>query len=218
MTKNHELKTLKDLNPAPYNPRKISEEALAGLSVSTKQFGDISGIVWNKRTGRLVAGHQRVKVLKDAGAKMKRGRIELPEGRGTFPVRVVDWDIKTEKAASISANNHLIAGEFLDDDRSNLLGDIEDLDHFEDLRLGDLRDEFLPEEPVDFEKEWEGMPEFDQKDKTAFRTFPVHFKNQEAVDKFAKLIDQNITEKTRFVWFPEIEIEKYADKSYTDES
>ena len=58
------------------------------------------------------------------------------------------------------------------------------------------------------------MPEFDQRDKTAFRSLPVHFKDQEAVDKFAALIGQKVTNKTRFVWFPAIEIETYADKRY----
>ena len=58
------------------------------------------------------------------------------------------------------------------------------------------------------------MPEFVQEDKTAFRSIPVHFKDQAAVDAFAALVGQTITEKTRFLWFPEIEIESYADKRY----
>ena len=62
--------------------------------------------------------------------------------------------------------------------------------------------------------EWRGMPEFDQKDKSAFRTIPVHFKDQVAIDKFAKLLKAKITEDTRYLWFPEIEIETYADKRY----
>jgi predicted RNA binding protein with dsRBD fold (UPF0201 family) len=66
--------------------------------------------------------------------------------------------------------------------------------------------------------EWEGMPEFDQEDKTAFQSIHLHFKNQEDIDKFAELIGQKITPKTRSIWYPEIEIERYADKRYSDES
>jgi hypothetical protein len=62
---------------------------------------------------------------------------------------------------------------------------------------------------------WSGMPEFENEDKTAFRSIVVHFKDQGAVDKFAKLIKQPISEKTPMLWFPEIEIERYSDKYYT---
>ena len=61
---NHGLKNIDDLKPASYNPRKISKKAFEGLEVSLKKFGDISGIVWNKRTGNLVSGHQRVAKLR----------------------------------------------------------------------------------------------------------------------------------------------------------
>jgi hypothetical protein len=62
--------------------------------------------------------------------------------------------------------------------------------------------------------EWQGMPEFDQKDKTAFRSVVLHFADQAAVDAFFKLIGQTVTPKTRFAWYPEIVRETYADKRY----
>lgn len=75
---------------------------------------------------------------------------------------------------------------------------------------------FQPTETVSFEakKSWDGMPEYDHEDKTAFRSIIVHFKNQENVDKFAELVGQNITDKTRMLWYPEIEIERASDKRY----
>ena len=54
-----DLKTIADLQPHPRNPREISEAALAGLGASIEDFGDLAGIVWNKRNGKLVCGHQR---------------------------------------------------------------------------------------------------------------------------------------------------------------
>ena len=65
---------------------------------------------------------------------------------------------------------------------------------------------------------WEGMPEFDQKDKTAFQSIHVHFKSATERDDFAALVGQKLTDKTRSIWYPEAEIERYADKSYSDES
>jgi hypothetical protein len=70
----------------------------------------------------------------------------------------------------------------------------------------------------DIGEHWRGMPEFEQDDKTALQSIHVHFKTKRDVEDFARLINQTITEKTRSLWYPFIEIETYADKSYSDES
>lgn len=49
---------------------------------------------------------------------------------------------------------------------------------------------------------WAGMPECDQPAAEPFRTLRVHFNEQAAVDAFAKLIGQNVTDKTKYVWYP----------------
>ena len=41
--------------------------------------------------------------------------------------------------------------------------------------------------------------------------------DQAMIDAFAELTNQKITEATRMLWYPEIEIERYADKHYVDE-
>lgn len=51
----------------------ISAKALAGLKRSLEKFGDLSGLVWNKRIGHLVCGHQRLTAL--AGARMEDGVV-----------------------------------------------------------------------------------------------------------------------------------------------
>ena len=73
-------------------------------------------------------------------------------------------------------------------------------------------------EPVDPDGLWEGMPEFENEDKTAYKSLTLHFKDQDAVDAFAELVGQTITDKTRYLWYPKIEIETYADKRYAPES
>lgn len=123
--------SLGDLQPADYNPRKISAEAAAGLALSLDKFGDISGIVWNKRTGRVVAGHQRIEQLRQQGAQLVDGALVTKRG-GRFSVRVVDWDESTEKAANIAANNPHIGGEWTE----NLEGLLEE------VRLSLGEDEF----------------------------------------------------------------------------
>lgn len=69
-------------------------------------------------------------------------------------------------------------------------------------------------QPTNAEQEWKGMPEFVQEDKGPFRSLIIHFFDQKGVDEFAALIKQKITDKTRMTWYPEMVIEKAADKRY----
>lgn len=122
-----------DLSGAPYNPRKIEPEAYRILGKTLDFYGDLSGIVFNIRTGRLVGGHQRLKHLdpswpiisesvKDSRGTVALGHIVTPWGALAF--RSVDWDEKTEKAANIAANRP--AGEFDVPLLKDLLVDIDD--------------------------------------------------------------------------------------------
>jgi hypothetical protein len=144
---------LVDLKDAAYNPRRISAEALAGLKTSLVEFGDLAGITWNATTGNLVCGHQRLRALRTLhGEKltMEGDAIVTPDGQ-RYPVRVVEWDELTEKAANVAANNPHIAGEFDDEALAPLLEEIGDQCEglFADLRLDELVaiEEDLPEPP-----------------------------------------------------------------------
>lgn len=68
-----EIRTLKatDLHPAEYNPRKDLQPEDAEyqkLKRSIEVFGYVEPIIWNETTGNVVGGHQRLKVLLEAGA------------------------------------------------------------------------------------------------------------------------------------------------------
>lgn len=110
---------VKDLKPADYNPRVISEERLRMLGKSMREFGDLSGVVFNIKTGHLVGGHQRIKHLDpewnivkercmDDTGSVAQGYIETPNGRLNY--REVKWPLEKEIQANIAANNH--GGEF----------------------------------------------------------------------------------------------------------
>jgi len=58
------------LNPAAYNPRKNlqpGDPEYEKLRQSIEEFGYVDPIVWNERTGNIVGGHQRFKVLQQLG-------------------------------------------------------------------------------------------------------------------------------------------------------
>jgi|TARA_R100000781_G_scaffold69354_2_gene43650 hypothetical protein len=69
-----------------------------------------------------------------------------------------------------------------------------------------------------WQEHWEDMPEFIQEDLTSKRKIIVHFRNEEDVQKFAKLINQRITPKLPSLWFPEMKARIRTDKKYIDES
>jgi hypothetical protein len=142
---------LSQLKTASYNPRTIEDDAFEGLKHSIDLFGDLSGIVFNIRTKHLVAGHQRVKALREqyGNLSITSGKMKAKTGE-TFPVRFVDWDLQKEKLANLAANSPTIQGVFTSDVRI-LLDELklEQADEFEALQLDgiyalplDLNEEF----------------------------------------------------------------------------
>ena len=90
---------LDEIDPAPYNPRTITPEALAGLGKSISRFGLVQPLVWNRRTRRLVGGHQRLAALRASGEK-------------TAQVVEVDLPEIEEKALNVALNSPSIEGSF----------------------------------------------------------------------------------------------------------
>lgn len=83
-----------ELNAAPYNPRIALEPGMPEyekLKKSIEDFGNVEPIVWNKRTGNVVGGHQRLTVLKGLGYE-------------TVPCSVVDLDETEEKLLNVALN------------------------------------------------------------------------------------------------------------------
>ena len=153
----HDIKTmpLSDLKEAPYNPRTITPEALLGLTESVKRFGLVQPIVWNKKTGHVVGGHQRIKVLKNLGQKEAL-------------VVVVDLPESEEKALNVTMNNPNIAGDFTDGLESvldDIKLDMPDVD-FDGLMLGDIELPEIETGPVDGNTDPDAAPEPDAATKT----------------------------------------------------
>lgn len=62
-----EVMALDDLRADESNPRGINSASIARLYGSLDDYGLLEFPVWNKRTGELVGGHQRVEVLRQKG-------------------------------------------------------------------------------------------------------------------------------------------------------
>ena len=94
---------------APYNPRQISDHDLMALGRSMTTFGVVEPIVVNRRTNRIVGGHQRVKAAEGAGVEQ-------------LPLVHVARDGAAEKQLNIALNR--ISGEFDLDKLTDLLKEL----------------------------------------------------------------------------------------------
>ncbi len=89
---------ISELNPALYNPRKWSEDAIAQLSESIKRFGLVDPILANSAVDRknvVIGGHFRLKVAKDLGY------TEVPVAYIDIP------DLEREKELNLRLNKNL---------------------------------------------------------------------------------------------------------------
>lgn len=131
--KNEKVEKVGDLRPSPYNPRRITDEQKKRLKKAIEEFGDLSGIVFNRRTGRLVGGHQRIKVIPQ-NAIIEKTELPIASRTGTvaygyiiidnekYSYREVDWDEGKEKAANIAANAH--GGDWDEDKLGEILKEL----------------------------------------------------------------------------------------------
>ncbi|MCU6603780.1 ParB N-terminal domain-containing protein [Peribacillus frigoritolerans] len=150
---------LDELLPANYNPRldlQPGDEEYERIKRSIQEFGYVEKIIWNKRTGHIVGGHQRTKVLKDLGYD-------------EVLVTVIDEPETREKMLNIALNK--IGGDWDNSKLKDLLQELDDgsndldLTGFDESELEDLMTQFhVPEFEPGTEEEQGRLDEFDEKE------------------------------------------------------
>ena len=125
------VKRIDELIPADYNPRvelKEGDKEYEKLKNSIEKYGLVELIVYNKTTGQVVGGHQRLTVAKDLGyTEVQCVEVELSE---------VD-----EKGLNVALNK--IEGRWDLPKLKNVLNELKDLDMsditgFEDYEIDNL--------------------------------------------------------------------------------
>ena len=129
------------INPAVYNPRKDlkpGDTDYEKLKKSILAFDMVEPLVWNKQTGNLAGGHQRLKIMKELGYT-------------EADVSVVDIDETQEKALNIALNK--ISGEWDLPSLKDLLQELDtgafdmEITGFDAKEIEDLMNQFhVPEE------------------------------------------------------------------------
>lgn len=90
------------LRNAPYNPRRMDDAAKKLLRKSLERHGLVEALVWNKRTGNLVGGHQRLE------------QLDALEGSNDYELEVcvVDVDEREEAALNVQLNQRSMQGDW----------------------------------------------------------------------------------------------------------
>lgn len=107
----------RDIKLADYNPRTISRDARQRLKSAMREVGLIQPLIWNRRTGVLVSGHQRLSLLDEMERYTPGGARSY-----TLEVAAVDLDERQERRMNVFLNNQSAMGEF-------------DLEALNDMRL-----------------------------------------------------------------------------------
>lgn len=103
-----------ELKAAAYNPRKDLKPGDAEyekLKRSIQEFGYVEPVIWNRLSGNVVGGHQRLKVMKDLGYE-------------EVDCVIVELDEQKEKALNIALNK--ISGDWDADKLTALLKDLDE--------------------------------------------------------------------------------------------
>ena len=156
----------------------------------------------------IIAGHGRVK------AAQLLNILEIP------CIRLKNLT-DTQKRAYVLADNKLALNAGWDNELLKI--EIQDLQFekydlhitgFNDAEIANALADGLNTEENNPEEEWQDMPEFKQEDETSWRRIIVHFENQDDLDKFEMLVQQNITDKTKSIWYPRQERMDTESKRY----
>lgn len=130
------------INAAQYNPRKDlkpSDPEYRKLKRSLETFGYVEPLVWNERSGNLVGGHQRLKVL-----------LEL--GYTEIDCVVVNLGDKEERALNVALNR--IQGSWDEAKLAELMADLDagafdvSLTGFDASEIDELLNRFYAKEAV----------------------------------------------------------------------
>ena len=175
---------------APYNPRIMDEAAKKRLRKNIAKHGLVAALTWNRRTGNLVGGHQRLEQL-DALEKTKDYDLT---------VCVVDVDEREEAALNVQLNNPSMQGEWDLDKLANMSEEF-DLDLSEDLGFTESDIDFM------FEGDDRFSQLFETKEGENMRG------DLEQVKAARKESAEKLKERNNINWYTVIVFESEADRN-----
>lgn len=196
-----EIITRSMIKNADYNPRIMDAEAKKRLKKNIAKHGLVSALTWNKRTGNLVGGHQRLEQL-DALEKNKDYELT---------VCVVDVDEREEAALNVQLNNPSMQGEW-DFDKLAMMADDFDFDLKDDFGFTELDIDLMFEGDDRFSQLFENKEVEDLRGavetvKNTKAASIERMKEKDNIDWYVVIVFDNQDKKNDFL--KEISIPKY---------
>jgi len=156
-------------------------------------------------------------------------RFKASEEANLNKINCVIIKADDEKAKKITLSMNKLRGEndpikleklindLINENSKNMKQLIEDIGFtkYEIFDIINKEDRFTTENAI---KEWKDMPEFINENKMGVKTLIVHFKTQDNVDDFARLIQQTLKPTTKYIWFPKLIHDKPKELRYSNES
>lgn len=174
------------IKTADYNPRLIDEDNLKKLTKGIREHGLVTPLVWNKRTGILVSGHQR---LAAADKIYRKNDYEVP-------VAIIDVDEKEEKTLNVQLNNPSMQGSWD-------LGALADLNadgiNWDDMGFNKADIDFMYDGEIDFDADTsdelngvaDGDSSMDEQSVVSKRDTPFDEEVEDEKDKLADMSELN---------------------------
>lgn len=194
---------LSDVSPHSQNPRQHSPEQIKAIEKSLLLDGYIAGSMGIQRSTRtLYKGHGVYMALLNLG---------------TYEADFVVKDLTDAETLALLARDNALSDMSTNDPvkLKAISVELEKMD-VKIERMGYNMQQIKNMQPGPSqspEELWEGMPAFEQEENNGARRIVVHFQTLSDVDKFAELIGQKITDKARYIWFPQqekLDLRKFA--------
>ena len=197
---------ISQIKPYEKNPRKISEDAVKLVANSIKKFGWQQPIVVDKKFV-IIVGHTRFEASK---------LLNLKE----VPIQIAELDDDKAKAYRI-ADNKLNSKTYWDysyltEELQELMNSKTDLESlgFDKSELDSLLDYHEMESKFNPEEHWDNKPSYEHDDIAPYKSLIIHFPKEENLSEFLDKIGQEITDKTKYIYYPKQIKNVSKDKAY----
>lgn len=189
-----------DIKHYDQNHRYMSKAEFGKFKASLHDFGDLSPIIINLKTGNIIGGHRRDEAMDLKSCKFEWSiKYDEPDHQGTvalgyvvynnslYNVRAVYWDVHTEAIANIAANK--IRGSY---DLESLINDVDP----EILKLGGFSEDEITqfqdmaeEAEEDFkDKEEEGFED----EETEGISIIIHVEDNFELAEVKRILDEHL--------------------------
>lgn len=201
MEEKKQYRKLSELHTWENNPRTVTEDNLERLKRQITKLGQYKPLLITE-DGTVLGGNMRLRAYEALGIK-------------EIWVSVVKAETEEQKIEYALSDNDRV-GRYDTDRMADITGNFPNID-WKDFSI-DLDSPLIVQDLIDnynFDprKEWKDMPEFKQEGTDFYKEITVRCLTKEDYEKFQKAIGQELTEKTKSIWYPKQDFDSLGRNS-----